>query len=128
MDRPDHSVWMWSLRSLRGRIVPVDAQSDAAARRQAVPDPDIVILRAQLRQALRDGDSQLPARDQWLLRLRVADPPQSYQEIRELSEMPIGSIGPALQRRLKRLRQSSAVRAYLADSSGGQKPRRRWSA
>ena len=110
------------------RIVLVDAQSDAAARRQAVPDPDIVILRAQLSQALRDGISELPARDQWLLRLRVADPPQSYQEISELTGMPVGSIDPALQHCLKRLRQSSAVRAYLADRSGRRKPQRRWSA
>lgn len=110
------------------RIVPVDPQSDNARERQAAPELDVGILRAELRQALRDGMSELPARDQRLLRLRAADPPKSYQEISELTGMPIGSIGPTLQRCVQRLRQSSAMRAYLADSSSQQEPRRRWSA
>lgn len=117
-------------RYVRGgrRIVPVDPQSDAATERQVAPELDVGILRAELRQALRDGMSELPARDQLLLRLRSADPPKSYQEISELTGMPIGSIGPTLQRCMKRLRQSSAMRMYLADSSGRPEPRGRWSA
>jgi RNA polymerase sigma factor (sigma-70 family) len=110
------------------RIVPVDPHADAATERQATPDLDAGLLRAELRQALRDGIAELPTRDQWLLRLRAADPPKSYQEISKLTGMPIGSIGPTFQRCMNRLRQSSAMRAYLADSSGQQGPQRRWSA
>jgi RNA polymerase sigma factor (sigma-70 family) len=77
-------------------------------------DPDADILRAELHQALRDGLAELPERDQALLKLRAADPPKSYEEISQLLGMPIGSIGPTLRRCLDRLRETSAVRAYLA--------------
>ena len=46
--------------------------------------------------------------------LRTADPPKSYEEISQLLGMPIGSIGPTLRRSLDRLRETSAMRAYLA--------------
>ncbi len=99
----------------RGRqVVPVDPQSDSAMQQSTTVDSDADILRAELRQALRDGLGELSARDQWLLQLRVADPPKSYHEISELLGMRIGSIGPTLRRSLDRLRETSAVRAYLA--------------
>lgn len=114
------------------RIVPIDPQSDTATEQQVAPDLDVGILKAELRQALRDALSELPARDQWLLRLRAADPPKSYQEISELTGMPVGSIGPTLQRCVTRLRQSSAMRVYLGSSGPGspgrQEAGRRWSA
>src|SRR5713101_7297638 len=66
--------------------------------------------------ALRDGLRELPARDQWLLQLRAADPPTSYHEISQLTGMRIGSIGPTLRRSLDRLRETSSVRAYLASA------------
>jgi DNA-directed RNA polymerase specialized sigma24 family protein len=50
---------------------------------------------------LRDGIAELPARDQWLLRLRATDPPKSYHEISQLLAMPVGSIGPTLGRCLR---------------------------
>jgi len=77
-------------------------------------DHDADILRAELRQALRDGLAELPERDQLLLRLRAADPPKSYSEISQLLGMRIGSIGPTLRRSLDKLRETRAVRAYLA--------------
>src|SRR5215469_14259203 len=95
---------------------PVDPHSDGIMKQAATVDPDLDILRAELRQALRDGLSELPARDQRLLRLRVADPPKSYQEISKLIGIPVGSIGPSLRRSLDRLRQTKAVQAYLATS------------
>jgi DNA-binding Lrp family transcriptional regulator len=63
---------------------------------------------------MRDGLGELSARDQWLLRLRAADPPKSYAEISQLLGMPIGSVGPTVRRSLDRLRETSAVQAYLA--------------
>ena len=57
---------------------------------------------------------ELPERDQLLLRLRAADPPKSYSEISQLLGMRIGSIGPTLRRSLAKLRETRAVRAYLA--------------
>ena len=96
------------------KILPVDPQASTAVTRGTAADADAGILRAELRQALRDGLNELPARDQWLLRLRADDPPKSYQEISRLLDMPVGSIGPSLRRSLDRLRHTSAVRAYLA--------------
>jgi RNA polymerase sigma factor (sigma-70 family) len=72
------------------------------------------LLRAELRQALRDGLVQLPARDQRLLTLWADDPPATYSEISQHLGLPIGSIGPTLRRSLDKLRRTSAVRTYLA--------------
>jgi len=96
------------------RVMPVDPHTDGALQLCETPDPDTGILRAELHQALRDGLAELPARDQALLKLRVADPPKSYEEISQLLGMPIGSVGPTLRRSLDRLRETSAMRAYLA--------------
>ena len=96
------------------RVLPVDPRDDGAIQKCATLDPDADILRAELRQALRDGLAELPARDQLLLRLRAADPPKAYQEISTLLGMPIGSSGPTLRRSLEKLRETSAVRTYLA--------------
>jgi RNA polymerase sigma factor (sigma-70 family) len=104
------------IRQLRQgrRVLPVDPHTDGALQQCPTVDPDTDILRAELHQALRDGLAELPERDQELLKLRAADPPKSYEEISQLLGMPIGSIGPTLRRCLDRLRETSAVRAYLA--------------
>jgi RNA polymerase sigma factor (sigma-70 family) len=97
------------------RVQPVDPHTNSAMQQcSTTVDLDADILRAELRQALRDGLSELSARDQWLLRLRAADPPKTYDEISQLLGMPIGSVGPTVRRSLDRLQQTSAVRAYLA--------------
>jgi DNA-directed RNA polymerase specialized sigma24 family protein len=80
-------------------------------------DLDADILRAEMRQALRDGLAELPARDQWLLRLRSADPPKTYHEISKLLDMPVGSIGPTLRRCLDRLRETAAMKRYVTVGS-----------
>jgi RNA polymerase sigma factor (sigma-70 family) len=112
------------IRQLRQgrRVLPVDPHTDGALQQCPTVDPDTDILRAELHQALRDGLAELPERDQALLKLRAADPPKSYEEISQLLGMPIGSIGPTLRRCLDRLRETSAVRAYLATptADGGQ--------
>ena len=109
------------IRQLRQgqRVQPVDPQTDTALQQCAAVDPDADILRAELHQALRDGLADLPTRDQELLKLRAADPPKSYEEISQLLGMPIGSIGPTLRRSLDRLRETAAMRAYLATPTAG---------
>jgi len=105
------------------RVQPVDPGADTCLQQCVAADPDADILRAELRQALREGLRELPARDQRLLRLRAADPPKSYLQISQLTGMPLGSIGPTLRRSLDRLRETCAMRAYLAAvpaASGGE--------
>lgn len=96
------------------RVQPVDPHTDGAMQQGTAVEIEADILRAELRQALRDGLGELSARDQWLLRLRAADPPKSYAEISQLLGMPIGSVGPTVRRSLDRLRETSAMQAYLA--------------
>jgi RNA polymerase sigma factor (sigma-70 family) len=95
------------------RVQPVDPHTDGAMQQGTTGEIEADLLRAELRQALRDGLGELSARDQWLLRLRAADPPKSYAEISQLVGMPIGSVGPTVRRSLDRLRETSAMRAYL---------------
>jgi len=104
------------------RVLPVDPHADGTLERGTTVDPDDAMLRAELRQALRDGLAELPKRDQLLLQLRAADPPMPYEEISHLTGMRVGSIGPTLRRCLDRLRETSAVRAYLAalSADGGK--------
>ena len=53
-----------------------------------------------------NGDvARLRPRDQALLRMLVADPAPSYDEIAGTLAMPIGSIGPTRGRWLARLRK-----------------------
>lgn len=110
------------------RVLPVDPQADGAIQEGTTVDHDAGILRAELRQALRDGLGELSGRDQWLLQLRATDPPRSYHEISQLLGMPIGSIGPTLRRCLDRLRGTRAMRTYLAATGaadGGEGGHRR---
>ena len=104
------------------RTVPLDPHSGEAVRQPTAPaeDPDAGILRAELRQALRDGLAELPPQDQYLLRLFAADPPKSYKEISQLLGRPTGYIGPTLRRCLDRLRETRALRAYLGTTRAAQ--------
>ena len=68
-------------------------------------DPlDEALLREERDVALWKAFSTLTARCQSLLRVLMADPPPSYDEVSEAFDMPVGSIGPTRQRCLKSLR------------------------
>jgi RNA polymerase sigma factor (sigma-70 family) len=72
--------------------VPEDARLDAA------------LLVEERDRALWQAFGELSERCQALLRILVADPPPSYEDISAALDMPIGSIGPTRQRCLERLR------------------------
>jgi RNA polymerase sigma factor (sigma-70 family) len=65
---------------------------------------DAALLEAERDRALWQAFGALNERCQALLRILVADPPPSYEEISAAMDMPIGSIGPTRQRCLERLR------------------------
>jgi RNA polymerase sigma factor (sigma-70 family) len=79
--------------------------------RPSPEDIEAAIMRAELRQALRDGLAELPERDQALLRLYALAEP--YKDVAEILQMKMGSVGPTLRRCLDKLRQTDALRAYL---------------
>jgi RNA polymerase sigma factor (sigma-70 family) len=64
---------------------------------------------AERHAAIRTAFRRLRARDQALLGLLVADPPPSYEQIGEILQMPVGSIGPTRARSLVRLRREAAL-------------------
>ena len=92
------------LRALRtsARELP-DAEPPEPAGADASPI-DGGLLEAERGRALWSAFRRLPARDQALLRMLVAEPQPSYDEIAAALGMPIGSIGPTRGRALDRLR------------------------
>jgi DNA-directed RNA polymerase specialized sigma24 family protein len=84
----------------------------ASSRGRAV---DCRLLQADRDVALWSAFVRLPARDQRLLRMLVADPQPSYEEIGTALAMPIGSIGPTRGRALRRLRRELELNEGLED-------------
>jgi RNA polymerase sigma factor (sigma-70 family) len=68
------------------------------------PGVETELLRAEQLAALRHAMAGLSTRHRELLRLLLADPVPSYEEIGARLGMPIGSIGPTRVRALGRLR------------------------
>jgi RNA polymerase sigma factor (sigma-70 family) len=69
------------------------------------PHPAEELLVDQRNAALWRGVRRLRDSDQALLRLLMADPVPSYEEISAALEIPVGSIGPTRARALERLRR-----------------------
>jgi len=67
------------------------------------PAPGAALLARERDAALWAAFARLGGRDRALLRMLVADPAPSYEEIGAALEMPIGSIGPTRARALARL-------------------------
>jgi RNA polymerase sigma factor (sigma-70 family) len=94
------------LRVLRAasRELPMgDALPEPAA---AADEPAARLMRAERDAELWAAFARLSPRDRALLRLLVADPAPSYDEIAAVLGMPIGSIGPTRGRCLARLRDA----------------------
>ena len=91
-----------ALRALRhaARQTPTEELPDAGTNEHL----GAALLAAERDQALWKAFGGLSERCQTLLRILVADPPPSYDEIGAALDMPIGSIGPTRARCLERLR------------------------
>ena len=92
------------LRKLRAssREIPNDEPPEPASESAAIDEP---LLEAERDATLWAAFGRLPTRDQALLRMLVAEPQPSYEEIGAALDMPIGSIGPTRARALGRLRR-----------------------
>jgi RNA polymerase sigma factor (sigma-70 family) len=73
------------------------------------------VLQADRDAALWAAFARLSPRDQKLLRMLVADPQPSYEEIGKALAMPTGSIGPTRGRALQRLRRGLELNEDLDD-------------
>jgi RNA polymerase sigma factor (sigma-70 family) len=96
-----------ALRVLRraGRELPVGEESELEPRGAVVETPDAYALASERDELLWKAFTALPPRCQRLLRVLIADPAPSYQQVAASLQMPIGSIGPTRARCLSRLRR-----------------------
>jgi RNA polymerase sigma factor (sigma-70 family) len=96
-----------ALRVLRraGRELPVGDEADLEPRVAVVETPDAHALALERSELLWKAFATLPSHCQRLLRVLIADPRPTYQEVAASLEMPIGSIGPTRARCLSRLRR-----------------------
>ncbi len=115
-----------SLHLLRrsGRQVPTGDEFQFEGPDPLAPPPDERLLATERQAAVWDALATLPAHCQRLLRLMMADPPFTYEEITELLEMRQGSIGPTRRRCLDKLRhQLTPVSERSEDASPEEVPR-----
>jgi RNA polymerase sigma factor (sigma-70 family) len=77
-------------------------------------EPDRELMAGERREALHEALAELPGRQRDLMRLLVAKPDASYEEVSRQLAMPIGSIGPTRARSLDRLRRTTRLRALQA--------------
>ena len=89
-----------------------------AGREQPTDEPDAAPVEHRLDRALLDDErdavlwdafAKLKPQHQQLLRLLIADPPLSYDEIATVLDIPRGSIGPTRQRCLEALRRMPGI-------------------
>ena len=88
-----------------------DPERDAPCDRA---EPDRELLEAERRELLRGALAELPDRPRDLMRVLVARPDLSYEEVGRMLAMPIGSIGPTRARALDRLARSRELQALHA--------------
>jgi RNA polymerase sigma factor (sigma-70 family) len=95
-----------SLHLLRrsGRQVPTGDEFEFEGTDALAPAPDEQMLATERQAAVWDALATLAPPCQRLLRLMMADPPFTYEEITELLHMRQGSIGPTRRRCLEKLR------------------------
>jgi len=86
------------------RHVPVGASALFDAPGPHADLPDDVVARRERNSEVLAAFRRLPARDQALLGVLMADPAPSYDEASRILGVPIGTIGPRRQRALARLR------------------------
>lgn len=94
----------------RDLLVAEHPEDAALTRRRAEDDgPEASLVRQEQQRLVREALATLPERHQALIRMLIASPPVSYEEISAELGMPIGSIGPTRARILARLREVLAA-------------------
>ena len=100
-----------ALRTLRRarRQLPVGDEAELEGSGPVVDSPEARTLAAERSDLLWRAFAALPARCQALLRVLMADPPPSYEEVAAALGMPIGSIGPTRARCLEQLKRRPEI-------------------
>jgi RNA polymerase sigma factor (sigma-70 family) len=110
-----------SLRVLKrlGRQVPTGDEHDLDGADVLTPPPEARLVATERQLALWKAIAAMPDFCQRLLRLFLADPPPSYEEITIALGRPQGSIGPTRRRCLEKLRR---LLAGINDDAEGSRP------
>ncbi len=95
----------------RSRVMPSEEVIELGEPLDMVdsPMPGEHMERDEDRAAVAAAFERLAPRCQQLLRLMVIDPPATYEQISELLEIPIGSIGPTRARCLENMRAAPEI-------------------
>ena len=101
------------VRERAARTVPVDDHADDADDR--LEDLDAALIRDERGVALWAALQETPEPCRSLLRVLLADPAPSYEEVSKALDMPIGSIGPRRARCLEALRRRVAALPAIAE-------------
>jgi len=101
------------LRTLGGRQREVVADLDSLPGDEAGSGDGL--LERERAAAMRGAFTRLGERCQRLLRVLMADPAPSYDDVAAALEMPVGSIGPTRARCLDRLRRDGALVALALE-------------
>lgn len=106
------------LRVLRrsGRQVPTELDTDEEPLPGEAPQVDEALLAGERDEELWQAFAAINARCQELLRLLIADPPLSYEEIGTILGMAVGSIGPTRARCLEHLRRKARITGAIEGS------------
>ena len=107
------------LQTLRrsGRMLPTDDHYQMESRQPEQEAVDVGLLTSERDRMLWRAVDELSERCRRLLRVLMADPAPSYEEVGAALDMPVGSIGPTRARCLQRLR-SLVEAAGLAAEPG----------
>lgn len=100
----------------RGRAAPLLEGEEWAD--DTHPEPHARLHDLERDEALRVALERLPERCRELLRVLLADPEPSYDEVSAALGLPIGSIGPTRARCLERLRRDPAIARISAPTPG----------
>jgi len=105
------------VKGMRDRVVPTDFQYDVA---DESPSLEAMLVEDEEAREVVVAFGLLSEECQQLLRLLTAEPPLSYEEISEIVDRPIGSLGPTRARCLERLKAALSARISGAgnNSSG----------
>jgi RNA polymerase sigma factor (sigma-70 family) len=128
--RDPHALPGWLATTTRrecGRVLRTRCrlpESEFGLEAEKVPDghgatPEDELLLAERNATLCEAFARLPADDQRLLALLMADPPVRYAEISARLGIPVGSIGPFRGRCLDKLRRDPAIAALAGAGAGG---------
>jgi RNA polymerase sigma factor (sigma-70 family) len=95
------------VKGMRERMIPTEFEYDIA---DETPSLEAMLVEDEQAREVLLAFEVLSEDCRQLLRLLCADPPLSYEEIAEILDRPIGSLGPTRSRCLERLKAAMSAR------------------